>query len=364
MNINRLEIITAEDENRWNEVLEEIGTFDFYHLPRYHRLAEIRGEGKAIMPVYREGSFTIAFPMLLREIDIIPSTDLKDATSVYGYAGPISSVADIPDDVKKRFMNTMQDFYATYGIVSAFSRLHPLIDQSQILDEYGTISKTGGTLSIDLTVPQEVQVSRYRRGHKRDIRELKEMDFVCFEAGLEYLDDFVSIYHSTMSRADADEIYFFDKSYFDYLMREMPEVVHLFVCKDGDKVISVFIGALCNNIMEGHLGGTADEYLPLAPAKLLYDAVRVWSNEAGARILHLGGGVGAKHDSLYDFKLGFGCQEHSFEVWNHVVNQALYDDLCNEACLQAGIEPNGSYFPLYRHPDLHIKQHTDLVNAR
>lgn len=362
MNQNRFEIITADNDSHWNGILEEIGVFDFYHLSLYHRLAEIRAEGSAVMPVYREGDYIIAFPLLLRDIDVIPNTHgFKDATSVYGYAGPISSATDIPDDVKKRFMQALQEFYESYGVVSAFSRLHPLISQSKLLDGYGTIAEIGDTLSIDLTVPQDVQVSRYRRGHKRDIRELKEMDFTCHEAGVDYLDDFVRIYHSTMRRADAEEIYFFDKSYFEYLMQEMPEVVHLFVCKDGDKVVSVFIGALCNNVMEGHLGGTADEYLPLAPAKLLYDAVRIWSNEAGARILHLGGGVGAKHDSLYDFKLGFGCQQHSFAVWKHVVNQRLYDDLCYEICQRAGTEPGTAYFPLYRHPELQPNQHADLA---
>src|SRR6202042_568419 len=43
-----------------------------------------------------------------------------------------------------------------------------------------------------------------------------------------------------------------------------------------------------------HLGGARVEFRPLIKKKLIFDTVRLWANEIGARVFHLGGGVGAR----------------------------------------------------------------------
>ena len=45
----RLEVITTDESGRWDEILQQVGAYAFYHRAAYHRLAENRGEGEACL---------------------------------------------------------------------------------------------------------------------------------------------------------------------------------------------------------------------------------------------------------------------------------------------------------------------------
>lgn len=344
----RCEVLTTGESGRWNEVLEEIGRYDFYHLPSYSELAEKCGEGTAVMPVFRDGDHVAAFPMLVRDID---GTDCRDVTSVYGYAGPVVT-RNMPEETRRAFLDSLQDHFKSNRIITAFARLHTLLDQPAVLAGFGEVLDIGFTVSIDLTQPRETQRAAYRKSHRYEIERLRKNGFTCEEVGADHLGDFVRIYHETMDKIGADSYYYFDTEYFEHLIHKMPGVTHVWVCRDGDKIACAALFMLCGGIIQYHLSGTATEYLKLAPNKLMLDAVREWGTEIGAHTLHLGGGVGSKRDSLFKFKQGFSEREHVYSIWRHVCDPELYQELCREACTKAGVEPEGSYFPLYRDPAL------------
>ena len=343
--------LTADQSDAWKEVLDRIGVYDFHHLPSYHRLAEMRGEGEARLLVFQNRDHVTAFPVLVRQVGqvgrVIP--DAWDVTSTHGYLGPLAT-PNIPEDTRQRFLDELDAYFRSHGMVTAFTRLHPLIDQSPILRGYGEIMDIGWTVSIDLTLPPEEQVARYRKSNRYEIQRLDKMGFTCAEAGIERLDDFLRIYIETMRNLNADPYYFYDRAYFEYLLCDMSEIMHLFICHDGDTPACVGLFSNCNGIIQYHLAGTGSEYRRLAPMKLMLDTVRKWGISKGATTFHLGGGVGAQRDSLFEFKKSFGSREHGFRGWKHVVDQELYDALCAEACRYA--QPDDSYFPMYRHPAL------------
>ena len=68
--------------------------------------------------------------------------------------------------------------------------------------------------------------------------------------------------------------------------------------------------------------------------------------------MHLGGGVGAAEDSLFNFKAGFSQKRHAFSCWKWVVNEGAYDEIASsvrEHQRLAGLRPSASnYFPAYR----------------
>ncbi len=345
-----IEILTTHDAERWSETLERIGAYDFYHLPQIHRLAEIEREGEAVMPVYREGGHIIAFPMLLRRIEGFPAFEgLMDVSSIYGYAGPLATPG-LPAEVRDRFIAALDEFFRASRIVTAFSRLHPMIGQTAMLTGYGEISEVGTTISIDLTKSPEEQVAGYRKSHRYEIGRLRNQGFTCRQAGPEALSDFIDIYHESMREVGADPYYFFERSYFEYLMRELRGVMTLFVCEFEGRPACAAMFAKCASIVQYHLAGTRSEFRKLAPMKLLLDTAREWANTTGASVMHLGGGVGAKQDSLYAFKRGFSDREHTFSVWKHVTAPELYRELSREAAAVSGMEPESPYFPYYRHP--------------
>ncbi len=355
-----LHTLTTRDINEWEQTIKTSVRYDFYHLPCYHELAEERGEGIARLYVYRENQYMIALPLLIRPIEDVPGLNIKgkdlwDATSVYGYAGPVFSHDIIPEEVKNNFRVTLKQLLLEKKIVTVFSRLHTFIPQVDILKDLGVITVTGVTVSIDLTLPLIEQRQQYSKGHKNGLNKLREIGVESYhDVKLEFLDDFLDIYYETMRRVNAEKYYFFRKAYFEKLISQLGADVHHFMCTLKGKVICSGLYVLCNDIVQAHLGGTRTEFMPLAPRKLEKDTVRIWATQQGARIFHLGGGVGAKRDSLFEFKAGFSKNRHDFKIWKWVVNPILYNELCEELAL--GRNPgnadddlyDNSFFPAYR----------------
>ena len=78
------EVITEEKE--WNALLENVDNYDFYHTYDYHMLSKRENETPILLK-YIENDIIIGIPLLIRSII---GTKYKDATSVYGYPGPVS----------------------------------------------------------------------------------------------------------------------------------------------------------------------------------------------------------------------------------------------------------------------------------
>lgn len=356
MNMQRL---TTDQPGMWMQVIEQCPRHDFYHLPQYHALAEDSGEGKAFLFHYAEGPYSIALPLILRSLDGLPGIPSdgihwRDATSVYGYAGPIASQADIPDSVVRNFQASLERDLRDLSVVSVFSRLHPILPQQALLNGMGELQTLGRTVSIDLTMPLDQQRSGIRSSHKTQINRLRRLGVTCLHDrdGL-HLDAFVHIYYETMRRVGAAPRYFFPAEYFHKLSESLGERFHLVVCLHEGKVLCGAIFVECCGILQYHLACTTNAALKLAPLKLLLDDTRVWANGRNLKVLHLGGGATPQpDDSLFHFKLGFSNRTHDFTVWRWALLEKVYRQLCAEkSCWneQNGFAVAGTwFFPEYR----------------
>jgi len=242
-------------------------------------------------------------------------------------------------------------------VVTAFSRLHPLFPSqaSYLRDLDGQVLEIGPTVAIDLSLPIDVQHQQYRNNHKRDINKAKRKGVTCVhDEGWSYLNAFIDVYCETMCRVDADHYYFFDRTYFTRLRELLGDHLHLFVALKEGVVISGALFTVCNSTIQYHLGGTDARYLNLAPSKLIFDTVRLWGTEIGARIFHLGGGVGSREDNLFHFKAGFSKLRYQFKIWRMIVDQDTYDQLTEQKRIwneASGLEAtDNNYFPAYRCP--------------
>lgn len=344
----------------WNAILEESFQHDFYHLAEYHRLAEDRGEGVARFFVYQEGVHFVGLPLLLRPVKAVPGLEavganLYDATSVYGYAGPVASHAEMPASVLRVFRESMKQTLLDAGVVALFSRLHPLIDQVPWLSGLGECPSAGVTISINLELPVEVQRARYRKDHKWGVNKLRRSGIECIhDKDRLFLDEFVSLYRETMERVGAQQSYFFDRLYFQQLLSDLNPDAHLFVCLYEKSVVCGGVFIECDGIVQYHLSGTVNDFLKQAPMKLLLDEVRLWATQRGATVFHLGGGVGAQEDSLFQFKAGFSDRRHDFKMWRWVVDPDAYKSLCEAKTRwnkDHGVRvASTGYFPEYRAP--------------
>ena len=77
-------------------------------------------------------------------------------------------------------------------------------------------------------------------------------------------------------------------------------------------------------IVQYHLSGTADCFVANAPSKLMLHEVRLWAKREGYSLLHLGGGVGSRADSLFHFKAGFSPLHSDWFTYHLVTDEDKY----------------------------------------
>lgn len=348
-----IQVLGTEDTEDWLAVLEQARQHDFHHLPQYHRVAEQCGEGKAHFFVHRDGDYVIGLPLLLRPVPTALPGGWQDATSVYGYGGPVASHENMPKEIVRHFQAGLADALGERRVVTVFSRLHPLIAQQEILDGMGECPVSGTTVSIDLTRPDDEMRAHYTKKCRASIRKLNEAGFIgLHDQEKRYLPEFVEVYRETMRRVGAHSSYLFDQAYFELLTRELGGASHLFVVMKEGRVAAATLCTLCDGIVQDHLGGSRDAFLKHSPDRLVVDTIRAWAKEAGGRVYHLGGGVGAKEDSLFHYKSGFSGRRHAYSTFRWVLLPDVYAELStHSACrnVAAGGEPlPADYFPAYR----------------
>lgn len=354
----RVRVLHSGHIHDWNRVLERVVHRDFFDLPSYHQMAEETEKARARLFVYEEEGRTIALPLLFRHLEhveaLAPMTaGWQDATSVYGYSGPLCSESSPSPTLVQGFQKELCYFLRQSHVVSVFSRLNPLTDQTSLLNGMGGCGELGQTVSIDLKLSEQEQRAQYRLNHRRTISKLQRLGVeVLKDNSFVQLEAFAGIYGQTMRRVHAAGFYQYEPAYLRELMCRHPREGHLFLARFKGRMIAGLLVVGAGKIAHCHLSGTLDEYLKLSPMKLLFDAARQWACANGFETLHLGGGVGSRQDSLFHFKTGFSSLRHTFRCWRWIVCPDVYEHLCQRASLYLktrGMAPaSRSFFPFYR----------------
>ena len=342
----RISLLTANDADRWQQLLARV-EHDFYHEAPYHAFCQRRGEGIAHLAHYQEGSSVLLWPYLLRRIDGVDDR-YNDVTSVYGYPGPLAT--DASPSFLRNGWDALTEVWRDQNVVTAFTRLHPLLGNHALLEPVTPAEACGSTVVVDLARPAEEIRRGYGKSLKYRINVARRKGVVVErDDTLRHLPEFVEIYQQTMSRNQASPSYFFDLEYFERLFEAFPRRVHLFTAFHEGSMAAGSVFVETGGIVEYHLSATATEHLHVAPIKLLLDEVRQWAAPRGNRWLHLGGGRGARRDSLFEFKASFSKDLRPFFVWKHVLQSEVYEDLCHgrRDALQTGLH-DSNYFPAYR----------------
>ena len=334
----KFEIIENNSE-KWSKLIKQAVIYDFHHTGYFHKI-DTNFISKLLL--FCENDNFIALPIVIRPIN---GTEYFDITSVYGYAGPVYNFKENYDASKlvAFFRKSFVDFCKEQNIISVFSRLHPLIEQINIIGNLGEIVDLNKTVSINLALSAEEQRKDYRKSLKSELNQLRRKEIEVKEAATKAeIDAFIAIYYETMDRVEATKNYYFSKEYFYEFMNNSDFEAKLLIAVKDDKVIAGAIFTLTDKIMQYHLAGTTEEYIRETPMKLILDEARLYGNETTAENLHLGGGVGGHDDdSLFRFKSGFSKNFKQFSVWKFIVDHEIYDELSKDK------EVSG-FFPLYR----------------
>lgn len=335
--------LLAVDAPRWESFLRDT-RHDFYHLPAYVALCAAQEQAEATALFVEDGERSMLVPLIFRGI---PGSDGRDASSPYGYPGPLVSGTDDPAFLPEALIAGTAALRAQ-GIVSAFVRFHPLLNAS-LPAGIGEIVHHGDTVSVDLTLPETTLWAQTRHNHRRDITNAVKSSLVArMDRGFELYGAFKRVYRETMDRHAASAYYLFDDAYFDGLRDALGEGLHLCVVEKGDSVAAAGLFVETDGIVQYHLGGTDEAFIGFEPSKLMLHFARDWAKERGNRHLHLGGGVGGATDSLLHFKAGFSPLRHPFYTLRMVIDEAEYRRLAKAHEPSLDPEVSGGFFPRYR----------------
>src|SRR5690606_16459628 len=126
----------SRDNQKWDDVVKSAFLYDFHHTSLYHK---IDNDFKSYLFYATNGDDFIAMPLVFRNIN---DTNMLDATSVYGYGGPISNLEnfnDLPAGIIDFFKKQLESYCLENNVVSIFSRLHPIIAQQKMFDGFGEV---------------------------------------------------------------------------------------------------------------------------------------------------------------------------------------------------------------------------------
>ncbi|UKM63945.1 peptidoglycan bridge formation glycyltransferase FemA/FemB family protein [Flavobacteriaceae bacterium GSB9] len=339
---SKLEAIT--DEKNWNDCITKSNIYDFYHTYGYHQIARYRNETPVLLK-YSTKDYILALPLLVRDI---PCSDYKDATSAYGYVGPVV-IGNLPTNFNNSdFIKEILDYFKIHRIISVFARLNPFIDsQNKILENFGETIQQGKVVFMDLNQKPNTLRANYRSRLKTHINKARRHCSIKTGNSLEDINTFIDIYYENMDRVNAKESYYFSRDYFHKLVKNknFKTIILSVVHHETQETIAASMFISVGPIIHYHLSGSKTKFLDLMPTKLLIDEMRIIAAKKGYTFFNLGGGLGGRDDdSLFDFKSSFSKDFKDFYLWKLIVNPDIYKELVQKK----GVNVESDYFPLYR----------------
>jgi hypothetical protein len=290
----------AVPEDEWDELLERLRRRDTYFSLDYHRVAtELEPGARPVLLQLASGA-DLALPLLVR-----PPPGGRpgfDATSAYGYGGPISASARPPI---QEFGQALDGWGRANDLVATFLRFHPLLDTWRNAPPRTELLQLSSTVAWNVAAERDLEDGLHRH-HRRAVRRARRAGVtVSVVERPRDLIVFRALYEQTMRRRGADAFYFFDDSYWSQLQAAIGRDL---VLVEASLDCEVVAGLLCMSSpprLHYHLGGSSERARSAGANHLCFLAIAQWAQERGYETFHLGGGVGARPDSLSEFKRRF-----------------------------------------------------------
>lgn len=321
-------MVNVKISTHWNRYLSlfPASEKDVYFTEEYIRLYETESE-KALCFIYTDGNRVLLFPFLTRSFEFEEKI-YRDFETAYGYGGPIYNTDN------ENFIAKALKLFKTYckeeGYVAGFVRFHPLLANIQCFDQIGKLQPERQTVAINLDQSIEKVWMNEIHTKNRNVIKKGERSGLKFEADYEYkhLRDFRKLYDSTMEKLSADDFYYFNDTYYENLVRNIPGSFLGCVFKET-QLVSAAIFFFGNHWGHYHLSGSDRSQLAHSPNNfMLWEAAKELKKQ-GVKQFHLGGGTNSKEDnSLFLFKKKFSQSLHQFYIGKLIFNEKLYNNIC------------------------------------
>jgi len=304
---------------------------DVYFMPEYYEVQERHGKGTAQCFVIENEKGMLLYPFLLNSI--VPlgfdlADEYCDIEGAYGFNGAISNAQDT--DLLKSFHELFSEYAGYKGIIAEFTRFNPVL-RNHSISSHLDIVFANQNISLNLD-HDNFWFDDYEHATRKNINKairngLTVSFFHGDEVIDEWLDHFYSIYIDTMVRNKAEQFYFFDRSYFDMLIKNMKNNVLLFFTMKEGTPVSTELVLYNTNIAYSYLGGTISEYFPFRPNDILKHSIILRLKDHGVKRYCLGGGI-KPGDSLFKYKRSFAKNGIiDFFIGKKIYREDIYNKL-------------------------------------
>lgn len=354
-----VKVIDADDETQWLECLAQVGEPDILYFPEYLSLYAQWPHAKPQLFVYQSKSGRFVYAVNRIQLDRFESLDQSSVknsafiTSPYGYGGPLVQVnpggnrGELVTSATVAFSEWCRDT----RVIAEFCRYHPLLQNHDAAPRYGSPEPCGETIFIDLRQSQEEIFEHFRENHRRAIRNaIRVRVEVLSSRKLSDVDRFLELYEETLQRKHTSSIYFFDRECIEATVALPRNSARLYLARIGDRVIGANIFLFGARFAYYHLSGTRGDFLRFSPNKFLIYRACIDAKNEGLEAMLLGGGVGARNDSLLLFKRGFSKTTAPYFVGKYVHDGATYRGMV----AAAGSDPSTAFFPAFLDGYAHV----------
>lgn len=352
MESKMIKVFTLLDTEAWDSIVYSFDRYDVYYLSGYVKAFEINGDGKAIL-IYFENDTTRAMNVIMKR-DLsefspfagkIGKGELFDIATPYGYGGFLVEGNDI-EALKKEY----EEFCQSEHIVSEFVRFHPILKNWVGMEELYDECHLGNTVYMD-TRSEEIIWKNIANRNRTKIRKAEREGMkVYWCRAPEIIEPFMEIYKATMDKDHAEAYYYFDKKFYESIMEDLKDHAMWFYSVIDGEIAAMTIFLFCNGQMHYHLSASKSKFQKMAATNLLIYEAAVWACRNGYKTLHIGGGVGAGHDGLYQFKKGF-CKgdDAEFHIGRKIFDEDVYNRLIAlRRKSDSSFNLETGYFPKYK----------------
>ena len=305
-----INVINIDSSEKWDTVVRSFPDYDTYWLSGYVKAFALHGDGEPQLFYYESKNTALRGINVVMKRDIAETPQFAgqmeknkyfDFSTPYGYGGWL---INNPENASTDALFAEYEQYCQkQNIVSEFVRFHPLIKNHTAADPFYQVIRLGEVVAIDLSTPETIW-NNFTSKNRNMIRKAIKSGIKIYQGRYPAIyEAFRTVYNQTMDKDHAVDYYYFEPSFYESILEDLPANSQVFYAQTPDgKIIAASIMLIANGKMNYHLSGSLKEYGNLAPTNLLLCEAALWGCENGCKTLFLGGGVGSGADSLFKFK--------------------------------------------------------------
>jgi hypothetical protein len=255
----------------------------------------------------------------------IPGTRIQDASSPYGYGGPLSSSSD-PLFLAAAW-RAYGEWMREHRVAVEYLRFHPVLGNDRHYG--GTVADNRQVVWADLQVPDitAAYAQRLRYTLKKAARAVltyRESDLA------PQARQFADFHRAAMREMNADPFYLFEDDYFERLAAT--GVARLGVCQRDGTPDTPWLAACLfldgQGVREYHLAAVSEAGRSAGASSFALHEGALAARQQGLRRLYLGGGTDARPGNpLLFFKSAYSADRLTYRTGSTVFDPLAYDEL-------------------------------------